>query len=515
MSTRISSGDLVVPLSTIVDHLQDRLSNAEIEQLLFGIISQRTSEVRPGDLITADLMNQILGDIEALNVRVASLQGRGTLPGNAAAIATFHDAWRAYSTLAKNGEFLPATTTTAAALKSTVAITTHLQDIMYAALQGGALAYMGGTTALLDSFERLYQRQHELVILFTAPIGGISDTGAHKQFAALLNSALELDSSTGEPSLKKAVDTGSVSDAVEAQNRINATVQVQGGDVTTGNLEVTYNGAVGPSETLLTGPGAPTTPVLYRFTVANRTNRSLVVQLEAGFLAPRQAWSSNVTVLGLDGAPRDNLRLAAFNSLNPNDPATRQEVRVAVTTPGTAANGDRGTLQLRAFVPRPVNRSDAATRELTVATAAVPQTPGIVSYTTTTFNPSGNLAAARELQALSLDFPFTFSRGTGPESRSFRFRLDITAPADPDALFDFEFTPASAAVESTTTVGGVVRKSSRAFTMRDGDSRTVVAIITPLPGSRGNSLTFTGVVESSTDGVRAESPPFTVTVTLP
>lgn len=69
-------GSIVVPLSAILTQLEDKLSRAEIDALLAAIISQKKTEVRPGDLITAELMNQILNDLADLNLRVAQLESR-------------------------------------------------------------------------------------------------------------------------------------------------------------------------------------------------------------------------------------------------------------------------------------------------------------------------------------------------------------------------------------------------------------------------------------------------------
>jgi hypothetical protein len=88
MVTVANPGNIVVPLSTILDQLQGKLSSAEIDALLFGIVSQRKQRVAPGDLITAELINQILADLADLNVRVAALQGQQQPPqGQGATIA--------------------------------------------------------------------------------------------------------------------------------------------------------------------------------------------------------------------------------------------------------------------------------------------------------------------------------------------------------------------------------------------------------------------------------------------
>jgi hypothetical protein len=79
-ATAAAPGNIVVPLSTILDQLKGKLSDSEVNALLLALVSQRTKEVRPGDLITAELFNQILGDIADLTVRVAQLEGSTSGP---------------------------------------------------------------------------------------------------------------------------------------------------------------------------------------------------------------------------------------------------------------------------------------------------------------------------------------------------------------------------------------------------------------------------------------------------
>jgi hypothetical protein len=77
-TTVANPGDVVVPLSTIIDQLQGRLSSAEIDALLLAVLGGRRQQVNPGDLITADLVNQILRDIADLNLRMAQLESGST-----------------------------------------------------------------------------------------------------------------------------------------------------------------------------------------------------------------------------------------------------------------------------------------------------------------------------------------------------------------------------------------------------------------------------------------------------
>jgi hypothetical protein len=507
MTTAINPGNIVVPLSAILDQLRGRLSSIELDALLAAIVSRRKAEVHPGDLITAELMNQILQDLQGLNEQVAALTaGTGTGPRNGPATATLYDAWAFYGSLVKSGEFLPSAATPEA-IQSAAEITTYLQDVMYSALAGAPLGYSGDATGLLDVFRRMYAKQHDVVVLFSAPIPGIPDSTDHKRFATLLNIGLELDTALGGISLKKAVDNADLNAAIAAQDRINHMVRDEGGDVTTGNLEVLYRGAVGPTEDLVVGSAQP---VLYKFLVANRTNRNLDVQLKAEFLPPRQAWR-DMTVVDVGGAARSSIRLAPFDPSRPTDPSAIQEIRVAAMTPAGAVNGDTGTLQLTAFAPQPINRSASAARLLTVKTAGSAQTPGAITYAVDSPVISQDLSSVGQNDTVTLDFKFGFSASSGPSSRQFRLQLDFSAPANPDSLFFIELAPDDAAIDIVASTS--TRKLSKAFTMADATQRTVTLVITPKgAAAAGASLTFTATVESITDGVKTPSPSFTLDV---
>jgi len=74
-SVLANPGNIVVPLSTIIDQLQGKLSTADITSLLYAVVAKQKREVRPGDLISADLMNQLLNDVADLQLRVSQLEG--------------------------------------------------------------------------------------------------------------------------------------------------------------------------------------------------------------------------------------------------------------------------------------------------------------------------------------------------------------------------------------------------------------------------------------------------------
>jgi hypothetical protein len=75
----LSTGDLVISVSEIFDRLQTKVDPNTLEQLLRDILAGRRDQVRPGELITAELINQILAELESLQVRVTKLEAGGVV----------------------------------------------------------------------------------------------------------------------------------------------------------------------------------------------------------------------------------------------------------------------------------------------------------------------------------------------------------------------------------------------------------------------------------------------------
>lgn len=67
-------GDVVVPLSDMLDLLSSALNDAELQDLSAQLIARRTTMVQSGDVISAGLMNQILSDVANLQARIADLE---------------------------------------------------------------------------------------------------------------------------------------------------------------------------------------------------------------------------------------------------------------------------------------------------------------------------------------------------------------------------------------------------------------------------------------------------------
>lgn len=91
----LGTGDLVISVSEIFERLRSKVDSGTLEQLLRDIISGRRNRVRPGELITAELINQVLADLESLETRVTKLEAgvtsNPTTPGDPAVITKVAD----------------------------------------------------------------------------------------------------------------------------------------------------------------------------------------------------------------------------------------------------------------------------------------------------------------------------------------------------------------------------------------------------------------------------------------
>lgn len=66
--------DVVVPLSDMLDLLSSRLEEDELDTISEELIRRRSTQVAAGDVISAELMNQILADIGNLQTRMMVLE---------------------------------------------------------------------------------------------------------------------------------------------------------------------------------------------------------------------------------------------------------------------------------------------------------------------------------------------------------------------------------------------------------------------------------------------------------
>lgn len=80
VQTTTDPGTISVPMSSILDALAGVLTEAERTALFEQLIGLRPAGVSPGDLITAELFNQMLSDINDLSIRLTKLEGAAGAP---------------------------------------------------------------------------------------------------------------------------------------------------------------------------------------------------------------------------------------------------------------------------------------------------------------------------------------------------------------------------------------------------------------------------------------------------
>lgn len=68
------SGNLVVPLAAIIERLQGKLTEAEIQAVLTAVLGGLPTQVNPGELITAQQMNRVLFELADHRLRLARLE---------------------------------------------------------------------------------------------------------------------------------------------------------------------------------------------------------------------------------------------------------------------------------------------------------------------------------------------------------------------------------------------------------------------------------------------------------
>jgi len=80
VQTITDAGKISVPMSSILDALEGVLTEAERTALFEQVIGLNPAGVAPGDLITAELFNQVLSDINDLSIRLSALEGAAGAP---------------------------------------------------------------------------------------------------------------------------------------------------------------------------------------------------------------------------------------------------------------------------------------------------------------------------------------------------------------------------------------------------------------------------------------------------
>jgi hypothetical protein len=73
----VKPGEMVVSLTDILNKLGSKITEADRQELLIAMLSPRREKVQPGELISADLFNQFISDLDGLSIRVTKLETQG------------------------------------------------------------------------------------------------------------------------------------------------------------------------------------------------------------------------------------------------------------------------------------------------------------------------------------------------------------------------------------------------------------------------------------------------------
>jgi hypothetical protein len=315
-------------------------------------------------------------------------------------------------------------------------------------------------------------------------------------FATLLNTYLDTAIPGPAPnnlSLRAAIQAQNLNAALVAQNAINGLALNWSGEAVTGNLQVTYRG----SDRGLTLVAGDTRPFLYTFRVTNMTNRTLDIQLGAGFDAPRADWNAGVSLRDATGAAVSSVTLDPFSANNPNNPAAFRDVIVAVVTP-QAPFGSTGMLRLRAEVPPPAGVADEETtpQPLNIGDAEVPEESTTVAF----LGPvqiDGNPASAPLGDEITYTFNFRFHTTEGQTTRNFRLFIDIAGAATGFIPYTIRFGNRQS--ETDPAVVSPTRRATRPFPLTSDADDLVIMHVIPQTGSPSAPLNFTARIQSTDD----------------
>jgi hypothetical protein len=325
----------------------------------------------------------------------------------------FQDAWEAYRGLVKKRAFLP-TDATGDAIGARIGIVAAIQDVMAVASQKSTLAAAGRLNYdnALSAFNDLYLIQKEMAAYFASSIPGAPDT-SRQSFAATLLAYLDVLIPPGITALLPALNAQDLPAAIVAQGAINNVVGTASGEgAALGNIFITNTGQ--NSANLV--PGSKT-PFSLNYTVANGTDRTLTIQLQATVTAPHGTWTGVAQFHDATGKPITSVTLAS---------QVNQNVTLDILAPGDAQIGETATINVLVTVGPPHNKQNTDTR-----TAPIAGTGGTGSSQTVTFTsvviPGGDLNNVAPAAVLTYIFNVRYAATAGPASATFNLHVAMTA----------------------------------------------------------------------------------------
>jgi hypothetical protein len=417
---------------------------------------------------------------------------------------TFSQAWQVYRGLVNKRVFLPSEATSDA-IGARFAILSAEQDVMAVANQKATLAAAQDVNYqdALNAFSDLYQIQHELVLLFQSPIPGITDLQGRDAFTQALNTYLETAVPGGGLSLNQSLQNGDLRAAINAQQAINLFVgSWTGTGVAIGFIDVVYKSSPRGVQIV---PGDPT-PYPHIFTVSNKTDKVLTINLNGSVAAAHGDWTNSVKFLS-DGIQVGSVTLASSAS---------QDVTASLQVPLTAQIGDTATLSVVATAPAPQNKQGSAQLPMTVAAASGPPVVRSVTFTQIALPPVDTTNVNPGPPPLSYIFSVRYSTTQPPLVGHFNLTVTLDAtPAGSAGNWGIDFAGATRIVLPGAPGQQVVQTPVTLDSGANQDTPVTVRIRAPLARATQDQVATVNVSIDSTDlpdATSAKAGPFTITL---
>ncbi len=445
------------------------------------------SKVARGDIISADFFNTLIDKINGI-------QEPGPVQTvNEDVISVLMDAWAAYRGLIKKQLFLP-TETTDAGIKARLAVSNAIRDIMDMSLLNaiGAATIQNDTTGILEGFSDLYQVQDDLSTLFLTTMEDLSSHVDRLNFGNILNTFLNTSGQSGSLSLQGAIASQNVSSVVAAQQRINNAVLNWSGGTINGTTQVVYKGSSRGRTLVRTDT---VNPFKYTFTVYNKTDKALVIQLATQFGSPHTEWKP-AGIFDAQNNPLTSVSLAAKDPLNPNKPESKTEATVWVYTPNGAIDNQSAPLLLNASVPQygeQVYSFDQV--QLTVGPVETPDKPTWIIFSSVQATADLSQPVAKN-KTVVLTLMARFHSDIAPKARDFIVKVTVDQQSSNVVQnFGINFTDLIKSNQSTTML--IISESFSMTSDTELGATINVPLKIELTGTvNGESLVFTVSVEA-------------------
>ena len=419
-TTTASPGNIVVPMSTILQALEGVLTPAERDALLGAVVGVTGNQVRPGDLISAQLMNQLLGTVSDLSLRVAQLEG-GTTAQAPVITSIQPQVVRMGEQLTVDGSGLaPATLSSITIDGSPVA----LND-----LKPGS----GATRLIFDA----------------PPIIGVPEAG---RTAVLKISGAAPPAAVGTFFLLPGVETVLSADFTITQiarTPAGAFVANTTYDITYEIAAITTMDATYTLAPVMTGTGGTgwtaaikngVTQIAIPKSQPTASKQTVVVSLHTGTTGARQVGLA-ISAPGTDAADGGSVPQAVTIGANPAPPSTDIVFSLPPTITGSVQKFANGNIYVRTDAAAPTNQKAVISTLNTLL-----KVPGVYDIGPPTINGSGWTVTIN-------NSPATLTT-TGEPNKTLPLRFTVTAAVSAaDAVLNIPVTGRSGGPASTLSVG--------------------------------------------------------------